>query len=396
MPKLGWWALSTFVLALVVPIFWLPFTALMLIIINQEGNKNLNTRRGSNQLPAAQADSESFHNAELQRVENLLADFKKDLNAAKEAEEKETTPSTGTTITLNISKTEDGVAVEAPYCEQANAGSRTKEYRDYVEYVLSSPRLYELTPEEYLHHREKAADLIILPPDEWRIRSIKNNFVYVDPNWKFLFAATSEAEWQLYLYTVKNRPELLKVGIAKDVLKRKEKYYGRCVKKWIMPRREAIMAEELFKHSTYGLHSTEPPIHNVGNLQRETVHPEIESLWSDFEESAGFSEVRRIDKDSAVATIEQILQDIRWNLTMDKILLKYGINSFNGDKGSNFRDGIKVQPLMWQLNPYESQKASIKSWSHIEDKEMRDSLYEEQKLEEAEVLAACWNPEFYR
>ena len=156
------------------------------------------------------------------------------------------------------------------------------------------------------------------------------------------------------------------------------------------------MAEELFKHSTYGLHSTEPPIHNVGNLQRETVHPEIESLWSDFEESAGFSEVRRIDKDSAVATIEQILQDMRWNLTMDKILLKYGINSFNGDKGSNFRDGIKVQPLMWQLNPYESQKASINNWSHIEDKEMRDSLYEDQKLEEAEVMAACWNPECYR
>ena len=99
----------------------------------------------------------------------------------------------------------------------------------------------------------------------------------------------------------------------------------------------------------------------------------------------------------STATIkEQILQDMRWNLTMDKMLLKYGIKSFNGDQGRNFRDGIKVQPLMWQLNPYESQKANIKNWSHIEDKEMRDSLYEEQKLEEAEVMAACWNPECYR
>ena len=72
MPKLGWWALSTFVLALVVPIFWLPFTALMFTIVNQAGNKNLNTRRGSNQLPAVQADDESLRNAELQRIENLL------------------------------------------------------------------------------------------------------------------------------------------------------------------------------------------------------------------------------------------------------------------------------------------------------------------------------------
>lgn len=156
------------------------------------------------------------------------------------------------------------------------------------------------------------------------------------------------------------------------------------------------MAEELFKHSTYGLHSAEPPIYNISNLQRETIHPEIESLWSEFEGSAGFSEVRRMSKDSAVATVEQILQDMRWSLTVDKILLKYGIKSFNGDHENSCRDAIKVQSLMWQLNPYESQKANIKNWSHVEDKEMRDSLYEEQKQEEAEVKAACWNPGCYR
>ena len=389
MPKLGWWALSTFVVALVVPIFWLPFTALIFIIINKAGSKSPNTRQGSNQLPMIQADDESFHAAELRRVENLLADLKEDLNAAKEAEEKEMDPSTGTTITLNISNTEKGIAVASPYCEQANPDSRTKEYRDYVEYVLSRPRLYELTPEDCLHHSEKQAELIVLPPNEWKIKSAKNNNVYVDPNWKFIFAAASEAEWQLYIYTVKNHPELLKVGIAKDVLKRKEKYYGRCLKKWTMSRREAIMAEELFKHSTYDLHSAEPPIYNIGNLQRE-------SLWSEFEESAGFSEVRRMSKDSAVATIEQILQDMRWSLTVDKILLKYGIKSFNGNHENSCRDAIKVQSLMWQLNPYESQKANIKNWSHVEDKEMRDSLHEEQKQEEAEVKAACWNPDCYR
>ncbi len=156
------------------------------------------------------------------------------------------------------------------------------------------------------------------------------------------------------------------------------------------------MAEELFKHTTYGLHSIAPPSYNVGNLQRETVHPEIEVLWSEFEESKGFSEIRRMQKDSAVATIEQILQDMKWKLTMDEILLKYGITGFKGSPGNELREGIQVPPLMWQLSPYEGQKANPENWSHIDDKEMRESLFEEQKQEEAKTKSICWHPENFR
>ena len=34
--------------------------------------------------------------------------------------------------------------------------------------------------------------------------------------------AKSEEEWQLYVYSIKNYPDLLKIGIAKDAVKRKE------------------------------------------------------------------------------------------------------------------------------------------------------------------------------
>ncbi len=126
--------------------------------------------------------------ADLRRIENLLAELKADPNSAKQAEDQEALSSAGITTILNINKTEEGVAIVDPYCKQVNPESRSKEYRDYVEYILSFPRLYSLVPEQYLHHREKQAELIVLPPDEWRISRSENNIVYVDPNWKFLLA----------------------------------------------------------------------------------------------------------------------------------------------------------------------------------------------------------------
>ena len=275
--------------------------------------------------------------------------------------------------------------------EGVNPESRDNAYRNYVEYVLSYKGLYDCVPEDFLEGYERQAELVVLPPDEWRVSRRSGGVVEVDANWKFLFQAKSEADWQVYLYSVKGHPELLKVGIAKDVLKRKEKYYSRCLKKWVMPRREAILVEELFKHATYGLHSTEPPYWTVGNMQRETVLPEIEELWSEYGECSGFTEIRKISKDAAVATIEQIFQDVHWKLKVDELLLKYGITMRHSSPLNAMRNDIAVPHLMWQLHPHENQMAS--DFSHVSDDEIRASCVESSREDEQAVWGQCWHPE---
>ena len=275
--------------------------------------------------------------------------------------------------------------------EGTNPGSRNKAYRDHVEYVLSYKGLYDCVPEEFLEGHEQQAELVVLPPDEWRISRRNGEVVKVDANWKFPFAAKSEADWQVYLYSVKGHPELLKVGIAKDVLKRKEKYYSRCLKKWMMPRREAILVEELFKQATYGLHSTEPPQCNVGNMQRETVLPEIEELWGEYEDCSGFTEIRKMSKEAAVATIDQIFGDIHWKLKVDELLLKYAITTFHNSPPGEFRSEIDVPHLMWQLRPHENQMAS--DFSYLKDDRVKASCEETEQEDEQAIWNQCWRPE---
>lgn len=291
--------------------------------------------------------------------------------------------------TIDKKKNSDLTFSVTTTCDAANPSSRSKAYRDHVEYVLST-NLYELTPEEFLEGWERQAELVVLPPVEWRISRRSSGVLEVDAEWKFYFAAKSEADWQVYLYSVKGHPELLKVGIAKDVLKRKEKYYSRCLKKWVMPRREAILVEELFKHATYGLHSTEPPQFNVGNMQRETVLPEIEELWGEYEECSGFTEIRKISKEAAVATIKQIFNDVHWYLKVDELLLKYGITTFHGSPPGAFRSEIEVPHLMWQLRPHENQRAS--DFSHMSDDRVRALCEETAQEDEQAVRDQCWQP----
>lgn len=315
------------------------------------------------------------------RISTVAPNFEK--LKAEERRMQEEHPATAT-IELGI----DGAKVTF---HGVNPESRDKAYRDHVEYVLSYEGLYNCVPEEFLEGHERRAELIVLPPEEWRISRCSGGDVEVDANWKFFFQAKSEQDWQVYLYSVKGHPELLKVGIAKDVLKRKEKYYGRCLKKWVMPRREAILVEELFKHATYGLHSTEPPRYNVGNMQEETLLPEIEELLSEYEGGNGFTEIRKISKDAAVATIDQIHQDVRWQLKVDQLLLKYAITTFYGSQPGAFRPVIDVPHLIWQLRPHESQMAS--DFSHVSDDEVRAGCVELQQEDEQEVWNQCWHPE---
>lgn len=360
MNKFWYWTLGTFVAAVIVPCLWLPLIGVLIaaIVTSIKNQNSFEPKSKSTGITKATYGGSSTE-----------APTKPDESTAEAS------------ILVSVS------------CPDANPESRSKEFRDYVEYVTGADGLYEFTPEQYLDGWERSAMLVDLSPDEWRIKRDGSGKVVVDADWKFPFAAKNEEDWQLYLYSVKNHPELLKVGIAKDVLKRKEKYYSRCLKKWKFTKREAILIEALFKHTTYGLHSKERPRCNVGNLQRETVHPEIEALWAEFEECNGFSEIRRMSKDAAVATIEQIRQDVFWKLTVDELLLKYGITTFNDAPVGQFRGAVEVPHLMWQLRPYDNQKAG--SYDYVDDPEIRESLVEEAKEEEAAIKAKCWKPEVF-
>lgn len=65
----------------------------------------------------------------------------------------------------------------------------------------------------------------ITPPVQWKLRSDGSVFV-LDGDWGFPLKRISEAPYEMYAYEVKNFPELVKVGIAKNSKKRLEEYYG--------------------------------------------------------------------------------------------------------------------------------------------------------------------------
>lgn len=276
--------------------------------------------------------------------------------------------------------------VEFP--EAVGEDFRTKEVREPIEYVLSRPDLYKTTPEQYIHNEEAKAALVVLPPDEWRINGSPGRVV-VDGDWKFPLQAVSEDDWQLYVYTVKGFPDLHKIGIAKDVLKRKEKYYGRCVKKWTLPKRDAVVVEYLFKHATYGLANKNIPRWNAGNADEENLRPELLELWEQYPESKGLTEVRLISAEAAKTTLEQIQQDLNWHLKVDELVLKYGIQTFGGDLSG--RGTVQIPHRFWRLKPHhEPTRRETDEANSIHD-EMSEHFYQIRLKEYEDELKQCWD-----
>ncbi len=75
---------------------------------------------------------------------------------------------------------------------------------------------------EIIKSRAEYYENVIRPPEEWRLERNAEGRLIVDGDWKFILDAKNEEEWQLYVYSVKNYPDLLKIGIAKDAVKRKK------------------------------------------------------------------------------------------------------------------------------------------------------------------------------
>lgn len=239
----------------------------------------------------------------------------------------------------------------------------------------------ELSPETIKAREEYEAN-IVRPPKEWKLERNSDGSLIVDADWQFVLQAKSEEEWQLYVYSIKEYPELLKIGIAKDAVKRKEKYYKRKLHLLKLPKREAILVEHLFKHATYHLANKNPPKWNVGNIDEDNLIDEIQEFAVDNYEGSGLSEVRKMTVQQAKNTLREIWQLVHWQF-VDEAIAEFGIKTFDLNQSAYGRETIEIPHLRWQTKPYPYQipkkpsreDYSGEHWQHL-DQESIDSLIE--------------------
>ena len=266
---------------------------------------------------------------------------------------------------------------------------RTKEEERLVEYVLNWPAdswddARSDHPDEYWQQlwddKVQEARRVVLPPSDWRLNGSVGD-VWADADWTFPLAAKSEEEWQLYVYSVKDFPELLKVGIAKDAVKRKESYYKKKLALFKLPKRDAILAEHLFKHSTYHLANVGLPPFNVGNMVEENLIPEIREFMM-AHQGSGMTEIRKMDLKEAKTTIAQIMQDLRFHLRVDQLALKYGIQTFLGETVG--RSQMKFPHKWWRTTLSDREEYDIECEAEGYGKSKAKSL-------EAILRSALWD-----
>ena len=170
---------------------------------------------------------------------------------------------------------------------------------------------------------------VVTPPQDWRVVS-RGDTISLDGDWRFPLEGKSEAEYEIYVYEVLHYPSLLKIGIAKDSIKRRQSYYGKLLWRDKLPRRTAWMVEYLFMHSTYHRAHTCLPRGNVGNYQFDNALPVIQSFFKEVGESAaGITEVRQISEDEAVSTIRFIHNQLV-KCCVFSAVLSCGIRTFHG------------------------------------------------------------------
>lgn len=223
--------------------------------------------------------------------------------------------------------------------------------RTAIRYPCSSPSISaeitvdapEVEPEV---HEEWSQANVIRPPEKWSLERNRNGSLVVDADWKFILDAKSDAEWQLYVYSIKNYPDLLKIGISKDAVKRKEKYYKKKLHLKKIPKREAIMVEHLFKHATYHLANTNPPRWNVSNIDEDNLIDEILEFSNDNYEGSGLSEIRKMSLTQALNTLERIYTSVHEGF-IDEAIEKWGIKTFDLKQVVEGRSSVEVPHLRW-------------------------------------------------
>jgi len=234
--------------------------------------------------------------------------------------------------------------------EQVQEDDADQVIRDYICHVCSMPSLFDGGyDQEVIDNRIEHASRVILPPAEWSITGSSRS-VFVDGDWLFPLSEKSEEPWELYIYSVKGFENLIKVGIAKNVVKRKEKYYGRCLRKYQLAKRDAVLAECMFKHATFHLAHSGPPKWNVGNHQEDDLLPSLKSFYDAFPygKHSGQTEVREITFEQAVHTLLQLMSDQN-RICVDQMVLKYGIKTFGLSNVRSGSGGLKVPHRKWYL-----------------------------------------------
>ena len=181
---------------------------------------------------------------------------------------------------------------------------------------------------------------IITPPDSWKLKQDGSTIV-LDGDWGFPLRGTSEEPYEMYVYEVREFPELVKIGIAKDSKKRLEEYYGKMLYQKSFNRCTARMIEYLFMHSTYHRAHSSPPKWNVGNFFYDTALPILKNFFDAVgHDSGGITEVRQMTSDEAVCTIEYIYSRLK-NKGIFEAVSSCGIKTFYGSPG--FRSTVTVE-----------------------------------------------------
>ena len=200
-------------------------------------------------------------------------------------------------------------------------GDKFLEFNDLdCVFTAEDGRRYRGLSPETLRSRAEYHASVIRPPDEWRLQRRRDGLFEIDGDWKFIFDAKSEEEWELYVYSIKNYPDLLKIGIAKDAVKRKEKYYKKKLYLLKMPKREAVMVEHLFKHGTFHLANHNPPRWNVGNIDEDNLFDDILEFSKDNYVGSGLSEVRKMTLQQAKNTLRVIYSVVYHQFLFQKAL----------------------------------------------------------------------------
>ena len=142
-----------------------------------------------------------------------------------------------------------------------------------------------------------------------------------------ILCQTTKHAHQLYVYTVKNQPELVKVGIAENATKRKEFYYDKLAHCVELCHRDALLVELLFHHATWYSYSTEPVKMEVMNHHGRWAVPAIKAMYEARKEShnqvlRGGTELRQMGVQEAIDLIAQIQNDVATK-TVRELLSSY-------------------------------------------------------------------------